>query len=172
MRFVSIYGPPGAGKTSVAMPLAKMLDAAYISSGDIARRVDPEALARGAMADRKRLREGFVDAILDAARSGARMVVVDGLPRDPTDCELLPDDTEYVLLTAKPKVLIQRQIDRAREGDTVDIINARTEEQIHLLQLRVADGWAYRIADAVIDTTKMDLTQMLAAVEIVVPIDR
>lgn len=166
MQFVSIFGPPGAGKTSVAVPLAAKMKAGYISSGDIARKVDPESLALGKMADRATLRAGFIDAILDAAAAGYRTCIVDGLPRDPTDCELLPDDALYVLLTAKPSVLARRQLDRGRPGDEPEIITARTTEQLRLMQLSVSDGWAYRIAGpAVVDTTKLTRMQTAEAVQ-------
>lgn len=145
-RVVSIFGPPGAGKTTAAREVAKQLGFDYLSSGDIARQVDPWSLSQGKMADRRRLREAFEDALATATREG-RGVVVDGLPRDPTDVDLLPiGQTLFILLNARPDILIDRQLRRGRPGDEDRVlVEKRTTEQRALMELDNADGWAYNL---------------------------
>lgn len=144
-RVIAIFGPPGAGKTTVARALAHTLQAVYISSGDIAREVDPEALARGEMADRAVLREAFLSA-MEAA--GDQQVVVDGLPRDPTDIELLPGrgETMFILLNVRRDISTERQLRRGREGDTEALIARRNDEQRALMEIDTANGWPYELA--------------------------
>lgn len=144
-RVIAVFGPPGAGKTTVAMALASTLEMGYVASGDIARRVDPGAISRGEMADRGALRDAFVEALLGAQQTYAR-VVVDGLPRDPGDVAMLPPDALFILLSARPDILMDRQRYRGRPGDDAGLIIRRTTEQRLLMELDVKDGWAYRLA--------------------------
>ena len=145
MRVIAIYGGPGTGKTTTATALVYALGAHYVSSGDIARAVDPEALARGEMANREKLREGFRQALYNAGSHG--ITVVDGLPRDPTDVELLPEGTIYIFLTCTRSIAVERQVARGRKGDEdISLIWKRTDEQAKLLQLSRPNSWAYRLA--------------------------
>ena len=139
---VAVYGPPGVGKTTLAMPLADRLGATYVSSGDIARRVDPNSVALGTMADVDKLRDGFRHA-LDAAPGP---VVIDGLPRYPFDVDLLPEGTIPILLICWPAVAERRQLERGRPGDTPMLTKIRTREQYAIMELDREDGWAYELA--------------------------
>jgi adenylate kinase family enzyme len=147
-RVVAIYGPPGAGKTTTAMSVVKEFDGVYISSGDIAREVDPDALKRGQMADRVKLREGFMASLDVALRlMGEPLIVCDGIPRDPTDIELFdPEQTTFILLNVRPDIAIDRQLRRGRPDDTRDIIIKRTTEQRALMQMDDPDGWPWYLS--------------------------
>jgi adenylate kinase family enzyme len=143
-RVIAIFGPPGAGKTTVARALVDILGAAYVSSGDIAREVDPGALAKGQMANRRKLRDAFK---AELAKHPGR-IVVDGLPRDPTDVEYLPPapETMFVLLNVLPGIANERQLRRGRIGDEPEIIERRTREQRALMELDKPDGWSFQLA--------------------------
>lgn len=146
-KVVAIYGPPGAGKTTTAHGLVEHLGAAYLSSGDIARSVDPGALERGEMADRAALAEAFGNALAEIRKHHEGWVVVDGLPRDPNDVHLLPDNTIYVLVNCSPDIAIERQARRGRPGDdNPAIVAKRTTEQRRLMELDKVGGWSYRLA--------------------------
>ncbi len=174
-KIVAIFGPPGAGKTTAARVLARDTGRQYISSGDIARQVDPGAIARGEMANRALLRSAFEAALATAIREDSAGVVVDGLPRDPTDVALLPDDTLYVLLNARVDILIDRQFRRGRPGDDdFDTVLRRTQEQRALMELDQKDGWAYGLVRevGVLNTTRVPRDQMIAQVSGYVAGDR
>lgn len=163
-RVIAIFGLPGAGKTTVAGALAETLGRPIISSGDIARRIDPAALARGEMADRATLRAAFAREMLNASDTG---VIVDGLPRDPSDVELLNQaETLFVLLTCRPDIAIYRQLRRGRTGDTPALIEKRTLEQQALMELNKHGGWAFRTADwrATLNTTALRPEMVIAQV--------
>jgi adenylate kinase family enzyme len=143
-RVVAIFGPPGAGKTTVAKALADELGRTYISSGDVARAIDPGSIARGEMADRFKLQQGF-KALLDDAIANEEEVIVDGLPRDPGDVAMLdPEQTLFILLNARSDILIDRQLRRGRPGDedTV-VVTRRTFDQRELMGLNDPHGWAF-----------------------------
>lgn len=149
---IAVYGPPGAGKTTIAQALLQP-NVGYVSSGDLARKVDPESLAKGQMADRPKLAVAFEEALGDAIRLH-ELVVVDGLPRDSTDILLLPHGVKYMFVTCTPSVSIQRQLDRGRPGDDPDVIRIRTADQFDLLGIgKPRMGWAASLADINIDTT-------------------
>lgn len=147
---VAIFGPPGAGKTTAAKAAAEALGYEYLSSGDVAREVDPGALERGEMADRALLAAGFKRALERMVQHGIG-VIVDGLPRDRTDVALLPDDTVYLLLNVAPSIGIDRQVRRGRdENDTFELADKRTTEQRALMELDARPGepsWAFDLAD-------------------------
>lgn len=145
-RVIAIFGAPGVGKTTTAKAIVEAFGAQYVSSGDVARKVDPEALARGEMADRQKLAAGFKTA-LEQATIASEMVVVDGLPRDPGDVFLLPEDTEYLLLDCDKHISVDRQLRRSRPDDDMELIRKRTVEQRALLELDKPDGWAHRLCD-------------------------
>ncbi len=141
---LAITGIPGSGKTELARRLAMAFGFRTLQTGDIARRVDPEGLAQGKMADEEKFQVAFNMEYWKAPGLPDDPVILDGLPRSPGQLELLPDNTLIVGLTCRPDIAITRQVNRAREGDTEEIIRRRTYEQAVILGQDVADGWIYQ----------------------------
>lgn len=143
-RVIAITGIPGAGKTTLAKTVGAVLGYPVISTGDISRRVDPDGLAAGAMADEALLRRAFQQTLEDADWSTPN--IVDGLPRSREQVALLPYFTRIVNLTCRPDIARDRLLRRGREDDTPDIVARRIEEQSELLDIKHADGWLYALA--------------------------
>lgn len=147
--YVAIAGIPGAGKSSLAEALSDELGWPVLSTGDIARRIDPESIAAGGVADRSAFAAAFRLALKEAVavHGGLWPIVLDGIPRYREQIDLLPFDTVLVGLTCRPDIAIDRQLNRGRPGDedraTVEL---RTRAQGDLLEVNVRNGWLYSLA--------------------------
>ena len=144
---LAIAGIPGAGKTELATRLHAEFGWPVISTGDIARTVDPVSLAAGKLADEDKFRTAFLKAYYDLRYLQGAMgrVILDGIPRSRAQLDLIPEAT-IIALTCRIDIAIDRQISRGREGDYREIIEARTMEQADLLEVNRADGWLYIVA--------------------------
>lgn len=164
-RYVAIAGIPGSGKTTLARGLAEARGWVVLSTGDIARAVDPDGLAAGGLADESAFRRGW-DAALASVKDTGTTVVFDGIPRSRGQLDLLPEGTKLLGLNVRPDIARQRLLLRGRPDDTDDIIGRRIEEQSALLEVRHADGWFYTVAGwgAVVDTSRKLPPAILAGV--------
>ena len=125
---IAITGTPGAGKTTLAAALSKHWpDFPVISSGDIARRVDPKALKEGGMAEESLLRRALVDEL---ARPS---FILDGFPRTEGQYRMLPRGVTIVQLWVHPTIAKARLLERRRADDTWEIIERRVTEQDALM---------------------------------------
>jgi len=160
-RVIAVYGIPGAGKTTLARHLAETMDAAFVSSGDIARNADPESIAAGHLADEERIKDALVSAIWEPYDQG-RLVVVDGAPRAPFQVAYMPKlTTAYLWLDCWPEVAIRRQIDRGRPGDDdITLVEGRTWEQFKLMEFDSAVGWAASLADIRVEAGSRNAMQV------------
>ena len=130
VKIVALTGFPGAGKTTLAGPLAERLGARVVSPGDAARQHDPHALAEGRMAD-----EGLIrDYMTGQWREGVDDLVLDGFPRTQEQADLLPDGSLVVWLSVGLSVAAERLRGRGRADDTDQIIQRRLEEQSRLMR--------------------------------------
>lgn len=139
---LAITGIPGSGKTELAGRLSAEFGWPVFSLGDIARQIDPESLAAGQLADEAKLRAAFLKTYYGTDWPGP--VIIDGLPRNPKQASLVPPGALTLGLTCREDIAIGRQILRARDGDTTEIIIARTEDQAAMLEQNVADGFIYQ----------------------------
>jgi len=141
---VAITGTPGTGKTTLAKALARALDVPYVGAGDIARSVDPNTAATGAMAE-----EGGFQRAMVKALHGLDDFVLDGFPRTRWQVDLLPHVTITILLTCREEIARERLLVRSRHENRRDgmrdLIDARIEEQTRLLELDLPNGWAWRL---------------------------
>lgn len=155
-KVLAIAGQPGAGKTTLANNLHEALGWPIISTGDIARRVDPEGLARGELADEAAFREAFFEAYYDLGPTLAEPAILDGMPRSRAQLDYLPRERLLMGLTCRIDIAIERQLRRGRAGDSAEIIEKRTREQSALLEVDHADGWLYHVAGwgAVVNTSQ------------------
>lgn len=142
-----IMGPPGAGKGTQAVALAKRLGGAHISTGDIFRANVEEQTELGQAAQRFMDAGEYVpDEITNAmvkdrlARDDARdAFILDGYPRTVDQVDTLRKILNtlgtqldgVISLVVDPEELIQRLLKRAetsgRADDTEDVIRHRQE---------------------------------------------
>lgn len=140
---VAITGLPGAGKTTLALGLSELTGWPVMSTGDIARRVDPAGLSRGELANEQLFRAAFLGAL----GSYTPPVILDGLPRSRGQVELLPPDTLVFALWCRPDIAIGRLLRRGRSDDTEALAKKRVAEQADLLEFDLPGrGWAREIA--------------------------
>lgn len=158
---IAISGPPGAGKTTLAANLSAALEVQVLSTGDIARSVDPAAMKVGAMADEDAFRAEFLRR-LDAV-SGS--LILDGIPRSREQMALLPPGTVVIGLTCSRGVAEQRLATRGRVDDTPVLIKRRLAEQRALLEVDKHDGWFFGLGwDRVMSTDLKKPEQVLDGV--------
>ena len=161
---VAIAGIPGSGKSTLAAGLSDRLGWPVLSTGDIARKIDPASIAAGGVADPPAFARAFLAAYREA-KPGAGTLILDGIPRYREQIDLLPERTVLIGLTCRPDIAIERQIRRARPGDDdVETVRFRTNTQAGLLEVDIADGWLYRLAGwgAVVNTSR-DLPDVITA---------
>jgi adenylate kinase family enzyme len=144
VEFIAIAGIPGSGKTTLAMALQDAFGWALMSTGDIARRADPASILDGGLANERVFREEFRDTLADTRGSG--LVVIDGIPRNREQADILPPSTMVVALTVRPDIAVERLTRRGRSDDTPDLIAKRVKEQAALLEVNDSHGWLYQLA--------------------------
>jgi adenylate kinase family enzyme len=144
-RAIAITGIPGSGKTTLARGLAEARGWIVLGTGDIARRIDPESLVAGGMANEARFQVAF-RAAMDAVDDWSKPLILDGIPRCQEQLVLLPYSTQIIGLTCRADIARDRLLRRGRPDDTPEIVARRVEEQSFLLDVRHADGWLYHVA--------------------------
>ncbi len=162
-RVFAICGIPGAGKTTLADLLSERLGWPVLSTGSIARRVDPVSLASGDLADEAVFRRAFTATL--AMEAG--QVIIDGLPRSREQLAYLPDgETQLLLLTCRPDIARDRLRRRGRPDDTDELIDKRITEQTRLLGLDDTPAWSYNAAGwgAAVNTTYKTPEEVLRGV--------
>lgn len=118
MLGIVMLGASNSGKSTIGKVVARNLDLRYISSGDIARRMNVDAeLAKGKLAPEEEMRK----RILSAINSGDKSFILDGFPRFydqyewlnmVTDCEFI-----YIVIDVPDEQLIRRATNRGRGDD-------------------------------------------------------
>lgn len=163
-RVIAITGIPGAGKSTLAAGIASRKGWQVLSTGDIARRVDPASLAVGGMADEIAFQGAFRAAMDEVDWSNP--VILDGIPRSKGQIILLPYFTRILALNCRPDVAKDRLLRRGRPDDTEELIDRRIKEQTALLDVEHADGWLYQMAGwgAVVNTTYKSVDMILGDV--------
>lgn len=151
-RVIAITGIPGAGKTTLTEALSEALGIRALSTGGIARMVDPQSRADGAMADEESFRAAFVAALREHSDAD---VILDGIPRSRGQLDLLPEGAKIIALTCRADIARDRLLRRGREDDQPEVIERRVREQGVLLDVDHADGWLYSVAGwgAVVNTS-------------------
>lgn len=153
---IAIAGIPGSGKSTLAAGLHEALGWPVLSTGDIARRIDPVSITNGGVAHPEFFARAFLAAYREV-RPTTGTLILDGIPRYREQIDLLPDRTILIGLTCRPDIAIERQIRRGRPGDDdVETVKFRTHAQAGLLEVDIADGWLYRLAGwgAVVNTSR------------------
>lgn len=133
--FIIMKGTTGAGKSTHGQLLAHTLNAGYISTGDIARKLmDPatrESFAKGGLSpNEQQIRQGA-----QTIMAAHEIVVIDGAPRNPEQVAWIKDcagnwDAGVLVIDLKwsDKVLVNRWTDRNRdEFDTLKTFVLRDE---------------------------------------------
>jgi len=153
-RVLAIAGIPGAGKTTLASALSEHYGYGILSTGDVARSVDPLSLADGGLADEDLFRVAFRVAL--DRQDWSKVVILDGIPRNRGQIDLLPYFAKIVVLVCRPDVAKARLLARGRSDDTPELVERRVREQSILLDADHADGWIYQVVGwgSVVNTTR------------------
>lgn len=116
----ALTGIPGSGKTTLAHLLAAEFDREYVGTGDIARRISPDLLAKGELADQAAMEAAMREALQVHIPSGSpsyRPVVLDGWPRTRQQVGWLPEGLVLIFyLSCRTDIALER-LERRGRGD-------------------------------------------------------
>ena len=123
---LTMFGPPGSGKSLLARQTSKELNLPYIGSGDVARQMAEQdtytrtELGRGDWAPEIAMRKEILARIEEATITRGAFVI-DGFPRRLEQLfilESVPDiQPLYFALDVDPLLCIRRMVMRRREGE-------------------------------------------------------
>lgn len=128
MRIIAIMGKAGSGKSTVAHIVAEALGFGHISTGELARRgISGDWLELGMMSPEKEIRALFEDAINDMREQCLEGVIVDGMPRKPSQVRYMynlfaNDSIIWINLDISDDGSIKRLLERRRVDDTDEAI--------------------------------------------------
>lgn len=132
IKGIILIGAPCSGKSEIGKFVAQMLNAKYISSGDIAReiaKVDKttnENLATGKMAQEDLMRGEMLRILGELEKDD--IVILDGFPRFKDQAEWLHNNFQniefkYVMVNVPLSQIIDRMSARGRAGDVKERIS-------------------------------------------------
>lgn len=129
---ILITGNAGCGKTTLGNFLADTLNAARISTGDIARRLpNRDWEDQGKLAPEAAFRALFRKEISKPIHAKQDLFVIDGLPRTADQIEFARGIFDKILIirvALSKKIAVHRLTERGRRDDTADIIKKRYRE--------------------------------------------
>lgn len=135
----ALTGIPGSGKTTLAHLLAAEFDREYVGTGDIARRISPDLLAKGELADQAAMKQALLDALETHITTGApsyRPVILDGWPRTREQVGWLPEGMALIFyLSCRTDIALERLARRGRGDDDAK----RVHEQTKMLESFIRD---------------------------------
>lgn len=155
---IILVGGPCSGKSSTGKLTAKKLNAEYISSGDIARKMAEQSdiiknsLDHGALAPENKMRKSISNELKRCfIEQDKNIVILDGFPRFGRQAEWLRDElpptikTHYVMIHAPSCVMRTRANNRGRSDDN------SFEERLDYYR-RVTYNELYGYLDTIINT--------------------
>ncbi len=113
-QFLAITGTPGAGKSTLAAAISASLHVPVLSAGDVARAVDDQSRATGAMAAEDLFRDEWGKRVSD---SGSGPLILEGIPRKMSQLDLLPPSTLTIALMCTWEISELRLLARNRIDD-------------------------------------------------------
>lgn len=120
MKAIVLMGMAGSGKSTIGRALSDQTGCAYISTGDLARKIAGDWQEKGQFAPEVLMRSAFVQE-LHRLKGECNIVILDGMPRKPEQVaflEQLFDKTVYYSIDIPERVAMKRLIERGRADDT------------------------------------------------------
>jgi cytidylate kinase len=167
---VTLDGPSGTGKSSVARDVARRLGAAYLDTGAMYRAATVAVLDAGVSLDDKvAVARAVTEARIDVGTNARREVVkVDGVDVEGRDIGtvVLPEATLKIYLTASPEVRAQRRAGQLGVTDAEKIAAlAQDMRRRDEYDSRRADSPLRPAEDAVVvDSTELSRDQVVARI--------
>lgn len=163
---IFIAGGPGAGKTSLADALSRVLRWPVLYSREAVQAVDPDSIKEGRLGSRGPVLVALAQKVTEYSTTYGTDYIVDGAPRTPDQIAIVPDGAEVLLLRCDPAVALLRLRNRGRDDDTEDLASKRVLEQYGQDDqwLRDLAGWTRtinttkRTKGSVLDTVMLYLT--------------
>jgi adenylate kinase family enzyme len=136
----AITGIPGSGKTTLAHRLAADFGREYVGTGDIARRISPELLAKGELADQEAMKAALLETLrgygFNSGGPDFSPVVLDGWPRTPQQVGWIPEGAVLIFyLSCSTEIALERLARRGRGDDDAK----RVHEQSKMLEGFIRD---------------------------------
>lgn len=133
---IIMFGPPGSGKGSISVKLAKSLKISHISTGDILRKqikskTDLGKEIESLISQGKLISDSVIDEIVKSELANTKKYILDGYPRTKSQATFFASYAQpkyLVHLHADDELITKRMVNRGRSDDKIDVISNRIKQ--------------------------------------------